>query len=152
MSFNIEVVELKPQPVLVIEEDVAPEALGEALARILPAVHGYVRSQGVQMSGMPFMRYLEMTDRFRIAAGVPVPEAMPGSGEIESSELPGGRAATTVFLGPYQGVGEAWDALYAWCDERGIERRFGGWDIYENDPSQVKNPAELRTRLYLPLP
>jgi hypothetical protein len=28
---------------------------------------------------------------------------------------------------------------------------FGGWDIYENDPFEVSDPRELRTRLYQPL-
>jgi len=154
MNYGIEVVALKPRPVLVIETEVAPPALGEALARILPTVHGYAESHGACVTGMPFLRYLAMTDRFRIEAGMPIAEPIAdvGSGEVSCRELPGGRAATTVFLGPYDQVGSAWDAIYAWCDERGIERRIGGWDVYENDPADVGDPKEYRTRLYLPLP
>jgi effector-binding domain-containing protein len=153
MSYEIEVVELTPQPTLVIEAEVAPQDLGAELARILPTVHGHVMAKGGQMAGMPFLRYLGMgTATFSIQAGVPVAEAMPGEGEIRSIELPGGRTATTLFLGPYHEVANAWDALNAWCADQGIEVDFGGWDVYENDPSTVTDPSQLRTRIYQPLP
>ncbi|MEM8768277.1 MAG: GyrI-like domain-containing protein [Pseudomonadota bacterium] len=151
MSYSIEVVDLKPQPVLIMEAKVAPEGLGEALAELLPTVHGYVAAQGGDMSGMPFLRYLSMSDEWHIAAGVPVAEALPGTDEIIATELPGGPTATTLFLGPYQEVGTAWDALFAWCGERGRSHSQGGWDVYENDPTEVANPTELRTRIYQPL-
>lgn len=151
MGYPIEVVELKPQPVLVMAAEVPPQELGAALARILPTVHGHVMNNGGGMTGMPFMRYLDMTDRFSIQAGVPVAEPMESSGEILAGELPGGRAATTVFLGPYDQVGLAWDAMRAWCAERNIDAHWGGWDVYENDPSEVSDPGELRTRIYQPL-
>jgi len=152
MEYDIEIVELDEQPVLVIEAEVAPPDLGAELARILPAVHGYVTENGGQMAGMPFLRYLNMTDRFHIAAGIPTVEPMEGTGEILSKVLPGGKAATTLFLGEYHRVGEAWDALNAWCADQGFDVGFGGWDVYENDPSEITNPNELRTRIYFPLP
>ena len=151
MSYQIEVVTLKPQPVLVMEDEVAPEKIGDALARMLPLVHGYASEQGAIVTGMPFMRYLSMNGTFRIQAGMPVAEQAAGSSEIRSDELPGGKAATTVFLGPYHEVGAAWDALNAWREERGMEIGYGGWDVYENDPSEVAGPSELRTRIYQPL-
>ena len=151
MSYPIEVVTLKPQPVLVMEDEVAPEELGAALARMLPQVHGYAEQLGAVVSGMPFMRYLNMSDRFHIQAGIPVAEPTAGTDEIKADELPGGKAATTVFFGPYHEVGAAWDAIDAWRRERDLESGFGGWDVYENDPSEVSDPKELRTRIYQPL-
>lgn len=152
MTYQIEVVTLKPQPVLVIEEIAAPESLAEILGRILPAVHGSAMELGAIISGMPFMRYLEMTDRFRIEAGLPIAEAVTGRDGIECRLLPGGKAATTVYLGPYDGVGVAWSAIDAWRKERDIETQPGGWDVYENDPTEVSDPREIRTRIYQPLP
>ena len=151
MSYQIEVVTLKPQPVLVMEEEVAVEDLGAALGRMLPIVHGYASQQGAVITGMPFMRYLAMSDRFHIQAGMPVAEPVAGSNDVKADTLPGGKAATTVFLGPYDKVGAAWDAINAWREERGMDVGFGGWDIYENDPSEVSDPKEIRTRLYQPL-
>lgn len=151
MAFDIEIVELAPQPVLVIEAKVAPPQLAETLASILPRVHGFVTANGGVMTGMPFMRYLDMTDGFLIDAGIPVEREMPGQDDIVSRVLPGGRTATTLFLGEYHRVGEAWDALFAWGEASGIEKHFGGWDIYENDPTEVDDPSQIRTRLCYPL-
>ncbi len=151
MSYQIEVVTLKPQPVLVIEEQVAAAELGAALGRILPSVHGYASQLEAVITGMPFMRYLDMSDTFHIQAGVPVAEPATGTGDVKADVLPGGKAATTVFLGPYHEVGAAWDAINAWREARGMTAGFGGWDIYENDPTEVSDPRELRTRLYQPL-
>jgi len=151
MPYQIEVVTLKPQPVLVMEEEVSPEALGEALARMFPAVHGHASRLGAEITGMPFLRYLGMTDRFHIQAGVPIAEPVAGEDDIQAAQLPGGKAATTVFCGPYQEVGAAWDAINAWREKHGFEPGFGGWEIYENDPTEVSDPREFRTRLYQPL-
>lgn len=48
-------------------------------------------------------------------------------------------------------VDRAWDAMYAWAEERGIEQHYGGWDVYEIDPTKVNEPGEVRTRLYYPM-
>lgn len=151
MAYDIEVVELDAQPVLVMEAEFPPPEFGAQLARMFPLIHGYIAGQGGQMAGMPFARYLGMTDKFHIQAGIPVVEPLAGTDEIIGTELPAGRAATTLFLGPYDQVGEAWEALSAWCAGQGIEVNFGGWDVYENDPSTVSDPSELRTRIYQPL-
>ena len=151
MAYEVEVVELDPQPAMVIESTVPPQELGAALGRMLPAVYGYVTGNGGTLAGRPFLRYLAMTDRFTIQAGLPVAEPMPGTDEIIGIELPGGRAATILYLGPYDGVGAAWTAMTSWCSEQGIGQIYGGWDSYENDPTEVADPSEIRTRLYLPL-
>jgi effector-binding domain-containing protein len=151
MEYKFEVVDLSPQPVLVIEAEVAPPDLGAALGRIFPTVHAHIAAQGGDMAGMPFLRYLNMTDRFSIQAGIPVAKPVTGTDEILATELPGGRTATTLFLGPYDQVGLAWDALREWCADQQIETAFGGWDVYENDPTTVNSPQEIRTRIYQPL-
>lgn len=151
MEYNIEVVDLSPQAVLVMEAQVPPAELGAALGRIFPAVHAHITTQGCDMAGMPFLRYLDMTDHFSIQAGIPVAAPVVGTDEILATELPGGRTATTLFLGPYDQLGLAWDALREWCTEQRFEVGFGGWDVYENDPTTVSNPQEIRTRIYQPL-
>ena len=103
------------------------------------------------MAGRPFLRYVGMTTVFKIQAGIPVEVPLPADGEIKAIELPGGRTATALHLGPYHEVGPAWDAVNAWCAEQGVNVHFGGWDVYENDPTTVSDPSEIRTRIYQPL-
>ena len=155
MDYEIKLVELEPQPVLGVEAQIAPPQLGEALGQILPKVFQYIHEQGQEMAGRPFLRYLNMGDQFHIDAGIPTVQPVSGKGDILSKTLPGGRSATTLHLGSYETVGEAWNALFAWCDEQNLLTGMGGpgmggWDVYENDPTEV-SPEEVKTRLYYPL-
>ena len=149
--YSIELLELAPQPTLVIKSTVAPDQIGERLAESFDRVFSYIDMAGGAQSGMPFMRYLDMTgDEFVIAAGMPLAEALDGEGDIESHTLPGGRALTTLHLGDYAGVGAAWDEVWERAESLGVPKRNGGWDVYTNDPTEVA-PKEVETRLYLPL-
>ena len=114
-------------------------------------VAGSATEQGGKPAGMPFMRYFSMDGHtMRAAAGMPVHAPLAGSGDIEPHILPGGRALTATHLGDYQGVGMAWQRVWDRARELGVEVRFGGWDVYANDPESVA-PAEIETRIYLPL-
>ena len=150
MSLEIEIIERTPEPVLAIRGTAPPQELGSTFAQRIQRVVDHLGSR--EIPGPPFMRYLEMTDVFEIEVGVPNPDGIEGAGEVRATELPGGPAATAVHRGSYAELGTSWDALFAWAEERGrITDLRGGWDVYENDPSQVSSEAELRTRLVLPL-
>lgn len=151
MAYDIEIVELEPQPVLVMQANARPEQLGQMLGSMFGRVHQYLVDHDAVLAGMPFMRYIAMTDRIQIEAGMPNPGEIPGEGDVINRVLPGGRTATTLFVGEYHLVGEAWTALFDWAAAQGTPQRWGGWDVYENDPDSVSDPSELRTRLYLPL-
>ena len=151
-QFEIKEVHLEPQAALVVKFSSEPQTLGEKLGVHFPAIFQYAGRKGLSLTGMPFVRYLEMTDHFLIDAGLPTAGEMEGRDDIVSKVLPGGKAATTLHPGEYYLVGQAWTAITAWCKERGIESVNGGWDVYENDPNSVSDPSELRTRLYQPLP
>ncbi len=148
MGYEIEIVDAEPQPALVIEARCGLGEFSEVLASCFGRVFQHIAVAGGEPHGMPFMRYLEMGDDwFRIQAGLPTNVA--GAQDIQAIELPGGKLATILFLGPYDQVGEAWDVLHTWAQGRNLDL-MGGWDLYENDPDTVSDPSELRTRIYLP--
>ena len=149
---NVEEIELAEQHALVVCREFAPHEIGATLADILPRVFLAIAEQGAEPAGMPFMRYFSMDGHsMRAAAGMPVSAPLAGSGDIEPHILPGGRALTATHLGDYEGVGMAWQQVWNRAKELGAEVRFGGWDVYANDPGSVPT-EELETRIYLPLP
>ncbi|MEM6999227.1 MAG: GyrI-like domain-containing protein [Pseudomonadota bacterium] len=148
MSYEIEVIEADPTPAAVIETRCATAELGEVLGQCFGRVVQHIMGSGHTPLGMPFLRYLEMTpDSLLIQAGLP--STAPAGEDVLAIELPGGKLATTLYLGPYGDVGPAWEAMGAWAAERGLSFA-GGWDVYENDPDTVADESELRTRLFLP--
>ena len=147
----IETVELEPQPAMVVRRKVAVEDLGGVLADILPRVYQHIVQSGQQPAGMPFMRYFSMDGvSCDIAAGLPVAEPIAGAGDIENHTLPGGQALTALHVGAYEEVGDVWGQVMRRAGELGSENRFGGWDLYANDPGEVSE-EERETRVYLPL-
>jgi DNA-binding transcriptional MerR regulator/predicted transcriptional regulator YdeE len=65
-------------------------------------------------------------------------------------DVPGGECAVVTHVGPYEQLGLAYHALYAWAQEHGHEPRGLIREIYVNDPANVP-AAALRTELLLPL-
>lgn len=155
-DLNVEIVDLgDPRPVLVVRAETAPQGLGDLIADVLPRVRAYIESHGIEPSGPAFMRYLDMTNQFAIEAGWPVAAPIEGKGDIEQSELPGGKAITALFTGPPGMVGIAWSAVSEYATANGYAPTDGwigkgGYDVYVNDPAIV-GIDNAQTRLYLPI-
>ena len=97
MSYEIEVKELKPQPMLSIRKKCKVAEIGPTLKEILPKVFYHLDKNGVKPSGPPFTRYHSYDGtNCEIEAGFPVPKPQPGQGQIAAGELPGGPLASTV--------------------------------------------------------
>ncbi len=65
-------------------------------------------------------------------------------------ELPAGSFACLTHTGPYETLGLAHHAAFAWIQERGHEALGPVWEFYANDPAEVP-PEELITDVALPL-
>ena len=147
----VDIVDLAEQPALVVRREIDMQDIATTLAEILPRVFGHAVSAGGQIAGMPFMRYFEMDGTtMSIAAGVPVAAPMEGAEDIEPHMLPGGRTLTAIHRGEYGGVGAVWNAVWKRARELGSTGRFGGWDVYANDPGEVA-PEDVETHVFLPL-
>ena len=65
-------------------------------------------------------------------------------------DMPGGEFGAVMHDGPYEELGLAYHALYAWAQEHGHEPRGLVREIYVNDPANVR-PEALQTEVLLPL-
>jgi AraC family transcriptional regulator len=91
-------------------------------------------------------------DRLRSDAALVVPEdAKLPEGLIEQ-HIPAGRYAMTVYIGPYEQLGDVWARfLGEWVPASGNRISEGvSYEIYRNTPADTPK-QELRTELYVPL-
>ena len=86
-----------------------------------------------------------------IEEGVPVDMPIQGEGEVRSSVLCGGRAATVWHLGSYATLDDTWTALESWAKEHGFIVGDGAWEIYWCGPRDEPDSSKWRTQLFLPV-
>jgi effector-binding domain-containing protein len=125
--------------------------IGPAMAEAFPRIYQAVVSAGVEPAGMPLAVYFEMgPEETTFECAIPVPSPFPASGEVQPSSVGGGEVAVTVHVGPYDTIGQTWEALMSWLGGQGKTATGHGWESYLNEPGQVPD-AELRTELCIPV-
>jgi AraC family transcriptional regulator len=123
--------------------------IGEAL----PLVFACAQQNGIAPAGPPFARYPEMgPGLMTLDIGIPVagqPKISPG--DIQAGTLPGGPAAFTTHLGPYDKLPEAVAAIGQWIREQGLTPSGGLWESYITDPAQYPDPKDWKTEVFWPV-
>jgi effector-binding domain-containing protein len=120
------------QPYVAIPAHVSTEAeFRKAVDRGFPELFGWLRGNRIEPSGPPFIRYLEVAGegqplRFELAA--PTATAVSGDERVQAGEVPAGRYATFLHVGPYNSsdvpdLRAARAELLEWGRREGIE-----WD------------------------
>ncbi|MFZ5900080.1 MAG: GyrI-like domain-containing protein [Bacillota bacterium] len=70
--------------------------------------------------------------------------------EIKSGEIPAGKRAVCLHVGPYNKVEPAYHTLMQWIKENGHTPAGVVYEFYLNDPSETPE-NELQTRIVFPL-
>jgi effector-binding domain-containing protein len=151
MSYQCEIKQQPAQPALSIRTRTPVQDLNQALGRVYGAIAQYLGEMGAQPAGPPFVAYynMDMQD-LDVEVGFPVAGKLPGRGDIQATEIPGGELATCLYVGPYGEVGPAYDALSEWIKDNGREPTGVAYEVYLNDPSQTP-PPQLQTQIMFPL-
>ncbi len=151
MDFQCEIKEQVAQPTLSIRGrtpiDGLPQLLGESYGKIA----GYLAELGEGPAGAPFAAYynMDMQD-LDVEIGFPVSKPLAGKGDIQASEVPGGKLAVAMHVGPYGDIAPAYDALFQFVKEQGYEPTGISYEFYLNDPEETP-PEKLQTQIIFPL-
>ena len=151
MDFDCKTQTLPAQPVLTVRTHTPVEGLPQALGMAYKRIFEHLQELGQQPAGAPFVAYynLDMQD-LDLEIGFPVAAALPGKGEVLSSEIPERKAATCLYLGPYPGMSAAYDALNGYVAQNGLTINGPIYEYYLNDPSNTP-PQELQTEIIFPV-
>ena len=150
---EVKEVRLVAQPAVVIRAKVQNhDQLAPTMGKLFPVVMKFVKESVAEPAGPPFSRYFCIKgEEWDFACGMAVSQPLTGLGQVEASELPGGAAVTTVHQGRYETLGESWAALERWAKDNGKVPGEPPWELYLTDPSEVKDPAEWRTEIVIPV-
>ncbi len=151
MDYKCEIKELPVQPVLSIRAKSAVQELPQLLGASFGAIAQHLGSLEENPAGAPFVAYYNMDmQNLDIEIGFPVSHPLTGQGNVQPSQIFGGKVATCLYVGPYSDVGPAYDALTQFVKAQGCEATGVAYEFYLNDPQTVQ-PAELQTQIYFPL-
>ncbi|HEX7107179.1 MAG TPA: GyrI-like domain-containing protein [Acidothermaceae bacterium] len=108
-------------------------------------------SQGISLAGPPFARYDHVDgDRFIVEAGFPTTPAVTPTDDVLAAALPAGPAAVLTYVGPYDEMKSAYEALAEWIVRNGGTPAGSPWEIYFTDPAHEPDPQKWRTEIVMP--
>lgn len=151
MSYDCELREQHAQPTLIIRTRAAVQELPQVLGQAFRKIALYLGELGEHPAGPPFVAYYNADmDDLDLEIGFQVARELPGRGDIEPSEIPGGEAATCLHVGPYSDIGPAYEALGQFIADEGHEATGVAYEMYLNDPQETA-PEDLQTQILFPL-
>ena len=147
MPYQIELTNSEALPTAVVRGRVEPRELSQFVPAACGEVWSFVRSAGLPKPGRHVALYLDAQGSVEV--GAEVSEPFVGNDRIHCSQLPSGRAATTVHFGPYQRLAEAHTKIRQWCVAHGYLLTGISWEIYAHwDASWNANPSKIRTDVF----
>ncbi|HAX81533.1 MAG TPA: AraC family transcriptional regulator [Actinobacteria bacterium] len=138
------------QPTLSIRTRAAVQDMPGVFGDAFEAVMQYLGQMGEQPAAMPYAVYrnMDMQD-LDLEIGFPVARPLPGEGRIQPGEIPGGRWATVMHVGPYDQIGASWGRLTAGIAAAGMTIAGPAYEFYFDGPETP--PEKIRTLLGHPV-
>jgi effector-binding domain-containing protein len=157
MDYNVTLRVNEPKHTLIVRGRVPGAELPAFFGSAFGEVFGLAMQRSAPPDGPPFARFPGITPgvgpgaEVDVEAGVCVAREVEGSGRVVASVLPGGDAAVTDHIGPFDEMQPAYMALESWMREHDRVPAGGPWEIYYSDPAQEPDPQKWRTEIVWPL-
>jgi effector-binding domain-containing protein len=147
MTYEIVAADLQEQQVAYMVAVIPRDGIPTFLATAFAKVPRTIAQQGLEPIGPPYARYHFREDgSIDVEAGFPISGHLARTTDVEPGALPAGHVVTTVHVGAYDQVGNAYEALTRYLLNNGYEPAGTAWESYLDDP-EVPEP---RTKVYLP--
>ncbi|MDY7106562.1 MAG: TIGR03086 family metal-binding protein [Actinomycetota bacterium] len=148
----VELVDLEPQAMVAVRGEVPIEGLTSFFADAFTTAEKAIARAGVEVTGPPLAFYPSMpTDAVTVEAGFTTSGPVVTDGDVHRVDLPGGRAAVTVHVGPYDAMEATYGRLEAWMAGCGLRPGPAMWECYLSDSASEPDPARWRTRIVWPI-
>lgn len=152
MERTCEVVGVPGRMMACIRVQVPLDHIGDSMRDVFHRVVAAAEARGIELTGPPFCRYYSHDPTaVDFEAGMPIVGAAEHSDELCVCTVGGGKAATTLHVGPYDDLGDSYAALIGWMKEQGLSSSGPMWEVYLTDPTLEPDPTKWQTRIYIPV-
>lgn len=147
---NNEIIQ-EDQNVLSIRTVTTMEELPLLIDAAYQNIADYIKELGETPSDVPFTAYHKLeVDSMDVEIGFPVSKPLPGKGEIKPGVIRKGKVLTCSYIGPYSGLDDPYNEMFAWIADNGYEPTGVVYEYYYNSPDEVPE-EELVTKIVIPL-
>lgn len=147
----MEIRNVKSQNTISIRMKTSIQKLPQEIGKAYGEIGQYMGELGIKCVGAPYAMYFnEDMSNLDVEIGMPVAEKHPDKNNIKSSEIPSGKAAVKLYVGPYSGLKNAYTEFIEWIKKEGLTTKDFCYEVYIDDP-QSTPPEKLRTEIYFPL-
>ena len=151
MQYHVETRHQARLPYVAMRTTVPMAEIGPAMGEQFGRLYGWLGAHRVTPVDAPWARYLSVgTDEVEMEIAAPVAEEVAGDGTAISGVLPECEVATTMHVGPYDRLPEAYVAVAAWLREQGAEPSGAMWEVYLDGPDSQPDPSRWRTLVCYP--
>lgn len=154
MDRKIEIKDMAEQPVLGVRFKTDMAEIGENIGKAFGRLFAYLGQCGEFPAGPPFALYHDPEYReedMDVEACVPTARLLEGNEEVKPGKLEGGKAASTLHMGPYDRISGAYGELMTWITENGYRPKSPCREVYLVGPDQAGDPSEYRTEVICPV-
>lgn len=133
-----------------------PANISQIMGQQYGEILGYMAKNNIKQSGMPFTIY----DQPDANGNVVMSNAIPIVSKVDVDDnstvlcgyIPKTKALKTTLKGNYTNLPKAWTKAYEYIAKNNLEQTdIKPFEIYQNDPGIVQNPADWVTEIYIPL-
>jgi effector-binding domain-containing protein len=133
-----------------------PANISQIMGRQYDEILGYMAKNNIKQTGMPFTIYNEPDANGNVVMSNAIPILNKVEVDDESNVLcgyiPKTKALKTTLKGNYTNLTMAWKEAYEYIANNNLEQTdIKPFEIYQNDPGIVHNPAEWITETYIPI-
>lgn len=143
MPYEVEVRNVTAVDTAVVRTNVPITAIGAAVSGAFRQVWEHLAERGLVSTGLAFGRFGMHGDSVSVEAGFSVPAPITGSNNVQPGRLPGGQAAVTLHVGPYDEIGPAYSAVQAWIEANKRQPDGDPWEVYLTPPDQQPQKTEV---------
>jgi effector-binding domain-containing protein len=144
MKYDVVVETAQAELVAALRAKVPIGGIARAWKPALDQVWAFLRENGGLRPGHNLFLYHHAERRneaLNIDFGVQVAPPFEREGNVQCVKTPAGEVARTVHVGPYDQLGNAHDAIHAWCAANNRKIAQASWEIYgdwHNDPALLE--------------
>lgn len=141
-------VQTEPQMAAMIHITVPSDQMQEVMCPAIMEVYETVKAQGIGPTGALFAHHYGMKPGiFNFDVGVPVSTPVEPVGRVIAGELPGAVVMRTLYTGPYEGLGSAWEDFQELVKAEGRALGPNLWERYLKGPESGEDPSAYVTEL-----